>query len=90
MLKATLEALRFVQSRNLNGWISWFSSPTVMQLTSTHANYIPGRISNIQELQMVTHPEPNVHVYACDGTSDDLDVPIKAVSTGLDVLANFI
>lgn len=34
-------------------------------------------MSRIQELQMVT--EEKAHVFAVDGTSDDLDVPIKAV-----------
>lgn len=41
--------------------------------------YPEARISETQELQMVTNPEANVHVFACDGTSDDLDEPIKAV-----------
>jgi threonine synthase len=41
--------------------------------------YPKGRISEMQELQMVTHLSSNVHVFACHGTSDDLDVPIKAV-----------
>ena len=37
-----------------------------------------GRITQIQELQMTTarSEHNNVHVVACDGTSDDLDVPI--------------
>lgn len=37
-----------------------------------------GRITRVQELQMTTVDSPlkNVHVVACDGTSDDLDVPI--------------
>lgn len=39
--------------------------------------YPHGRVSKVQELQMVT--EPKAHVFAVDGTSDDLDVPIKAV-----------
>ena len=38
-----------------------------------------GRISRLQELQMVCCPSPNVHVVAVDGSSDDLDVPIKEV-----------
>jgi O-phospho-L-threonine phospho-lyase len=41
--------------------------------------YPHGRISEIQQLQMVTSPDSNVHVFACDGTSDDLDEPIKYV-----------
>jgi len=41
--------------------------------------YPKGRISKVQEQQMITHPEPNVHVYSVDGTSDDLDVPCRKV-----------
>ncbi|XP_061180477.1 threonine synthase-like 2 [Saccostrea echinata] len=36
-----------------------------------------GRCSQIQELQMTTVLDNNVHVYRVDGTSDDLDIPIK-------------
>ncbi|XP_071089839.1 threonine synthase-like 2 [Haliotis cracherodii] len=36
-----------------------------------------GRTSRVQELQMTTVMEDNVHVYRADGTSDDADVPIK-------------
>ncbi|XP_078310780.1 threonine synthase-like 2 isoform X3 [Crassostrea virginica] len=36
-----------------------------------------GRCSQIQELQMTTVMEDNVHVYRVDGSSDDLDIPIK-------------
>lgn len=39
--------------------------------------YPHGRVSKIQELQMVT--EQKAHVFAVEGTSDDLDVPIKNV-----------
>lgn len=46
--------------------------------------YPAGRISEVQELQMTTHPDRNVHVFACEGTSDDLDVPIKAVLNDAD------
>jgi VCBS repeat-containing protein len=35
------------------------------------------RCSRVQELQMTTVVEDNVFVVACDGTSDELDVPIK-------------
>ena len=38
-----------------------------------------GRISRLQELQMITCPAANVHVVAVDGSSDELDVPIKEV-----------
>ncbi|XP_053315355.1 threonine synthase-like 2 [Spea bombifrons] len=36
-----------------------------------------GRCTKVQELQMTTVIEDNVHVFAVDGTSDELDVPIK-------------
>lgn len=36
-----------------------------------------GRITEIQELQMTTVPEENVHAIAVEGTSDDADVPIR-------------
>lgn len=39
--------------------------------------YPEGRVSRVQELQMVT--EQKAHVFAVEGTSDDLDVPIKNV-----------
>jgi len=38
-----------------------------------------GRCTEIQELQMTTVLEDNIHNFAVEGTSDDLDVPIKAV-----------
>ncbi|NP_001088267.1 threonine synthase-like 2 [Xenopus laevis] len=36
-----------------------------------------GRCTKIQELQMTTVIEDNVHVFSVDGTSDELDYPIK-------------
>ncbi|KAM8939011.1 threonine synthase-like 2 [Pelodytes ibericus] len=36
-----------------------------------------GRCTKVQELQMTTVIEDNVHVFAVDGTSDELDVPIR-------------
>jgi len=36
-----------------------------------------GHCSKIQERQMTTVQEENVHVFRVDGNSDDLDVPIK-------------
>lgn len=36
-----------------------------------------GHCTHIQELQMTTVLEDNVHVYCVEGTSDDLDYPIK-------------
>jgi len=38
-----------------------------------------GRCTTIQELQMTTVLDDNVHNFGVDGSSDDLDVPIKAV-----------
>ncbi|XP_062410973.1 threonine synthase-like 2 [Sardina pilchardus] len=36
-----------------------------------------GRITPVQERQMTTHLQDNVHVLAADGTSDDIDVPLR-------------
>ena len=36
-----------------------------------------GRANQIQELQMTTVTDSNVHVFSTEGTSDDLDKPIK-------------
>ncbi|XP_041091521.1 threonine synthase-like 2 isoform X2 [Polyodon spathula] len=36
-----------------------------------------GRCTPVQELQMTTVKEDNVHVFAAEGTSDDIDVPIR-------------
>uniref|UniRef100_UPI00398E759F threonine synthase-like 2 n=1 Tax=Pristiophorus japonicus TaxID=55135 RepID=UPI00398E759F len=38
-----------------------------------------GRCSLIQELQMTTVIEDNIHVFSVDGTSDELDEPIRNV-----------
>jgi len=38
-----------------------------------------GRISEPQRLQMVTSRHSNITVYAGEGTSDELDVPVKAL-----------
>jgi len=46
-----------------------------------------GRCTMIQELQMTTVLDSNVHCYAVDGTSDDLDVPIKAVFSDSDYVS---
>ncbi|XP_072013695.1 threonine synthase-like 2 [Amphiura filiformis] len=39
-----------------------------------------GRCTMLQELMMTTVSDNNVHVFSVDGTSDDLDIPVKAVS----------
>lgn len=36
-----------------------------------------GRCSKVQELQMTTVLDKNVHVFCGEGTSDDLDIPLK-------------
>ncbi|XP_077098018.1 threonine synthase-like 2 [Siphateles boraxobius] len=36
-----------------------------------------GRVSRVQELQMTTSAADNVHVFAADGTSDDIDVALR-------------
>jgi hypothetical protein len=38
---------------------------------------LQGRCTEIQELQMTTVLDENVHNFAVEGSSDDLDVPIK-------------
>jgi len=47
-----------------------------------------GRCSRIQELQMTTVLEDNVHNFVVEGTSDDLDEPIKAVFADRDYVEN--
>jgi len=39
--------------------------------------YPLNRVSKVQELQMLTMDAPNIHVVAGEGTSDELDVPVK-------------
>ena len=39
--------------------------------------YPKGRISAIQERHMRSIMEPNVHLFEVEGTSNELDVPIK-------------
>jgi len=46
-----------------------------------------GRCTTIQELQMTTVLDDNVHNFGVDGSSDDLDVPIKAVFADPDYVA---
>merc|ERR1719320_2374119 len=47
-----------------------------------------GRCTKIQELQMTTVLDSNVHCFGVDGSSDDLDVPIKAVFADLEYTKN--
>ncbi|XP_061836632.1 threonine synthase-like 2 [Nerophis lumbriciformis] len=39
--------------------------------------YPRGRITQIQEKQMITCLEDNIHVFAADGSSDDIDQPLR-------------
>ncbi|CAG0879068.1 unnamed protein product [Darwinula stevensoni] len=43
--------------------------------------YPKGRCTHVQELQMTTVQSPNVHVFAAEGTSDDLDEVMLAVTS---------
>ena len=43
--------------------------------------YPLGQVSRIQELQMTTEQAENVKVFAFEGGGDDMDAPIKALST---------
>jgi threonine synthase len=43
--------------------------------------YPLGQISRVQELQMTTQTADNVYVFAFEGGGDDMDAPIKALST---------
>ena len=47
-----------------------------------------GRCTQIQELQMTTVLDGNVHCFGVDGSSDNLDVPIKAVFADHQYTAN--
>ena len=47
-----------------------------------------GRCTQIQELQMTTVLDGNVHCFGVDGSSDNLDVPIKAVFADHQYIAN--
>lgn len=44
--------------------------------------YPKHNISPVQELQMNASSENNIHVFATEGTSDDLDIPIKQCFPG--------
>ncbi|XP_018589855.1 threonine synthase-like 2 isoform X1 [Scleropages formosus] len=45
-----------------------------------------GRITSIQERQMTTSLEDNVHVFAADGSSDDIDVPLRRLFADQDLV----
>merc|ERR1712241_174559 len=46
-----------------------------------------GRCTKIQQLQMTTVHDKNIHNFVVDGTSDDLDIPIKKVFADPDFVA---
>ncbi|XP_066514683.1 threonine synthase-like 2 [Hoplias malabaricus] len=45
-----------------------------------------GRITKVQERQMTTCLEDNVHVFAADGSSDEIDVPLRKLFSDLDLV----
>lgn len=47
------------------------------------------RVSRVQELQMTTVDAPNVKVFSADGTSDDIDVPMKSIFADPDFVAKY-
>ena len=47
------------------------------------------RVSRVQELQMTTVDAPNVKVFSADGTSDDIDLPMKNVFADRDFVAKY-
>ncbi|XP_043093221.1 threonine synthase-like 2 [Puntigrus tetrazona] len=45
-----------------------------------------GRVSRVQERQMTCSIADNVHVFAADGTSDDIDVPLRRLFADPDLV----
>ncbi|XP_028829754.1 threonine synthase-like 2 [Denticeps clupeoides] len=45
-----------------------------------------GRITQVQERQMTTVLEDNIHVFAADGSSDDIDVPLRRLFADQDLV----
>ena len=45
-----------------------------------------GRCSKVQELQMTTVLDENVHIFCGEGTSDDLDIPLKNCLTNSELV----
>ncbi|XP_068561795.1 threonine synthase-like 2 [Cebidichthys violaceus] len=48
--------------------------------------YPRGRITPVQEKHMITCLEDNVHVFAADGTSDDIDQPLRRLFADQDLV----
>ncbi|XP_053341855.1 threonine synthase-like 2 [Clarias gariepinus] len=49
-----------------------------------------GRITRVQERQMTTHMEDNVHVFAADGSSDEIDVPLRKLFADQDLVNRYV
>ncbi|KAJ8395592.1 hypothetical protein AAFF_G00030730 [Aldrovandia affinis] len=47
-----------------------------------------GRVTSVQERQMTTSLEDNVHVFAADGSSDDIDVPLRRLFADQNLVKN--
>lgn len=45
-----------------------------------------GRVTRVQERQMTTSIADNIHVFAADGTSDDIDVPLRKLFADPDLV----
>ncbi|TSL28174.1 Threonine synthase-like 2 [Bagarius yarrelli] len=48
-----------------------------------------GRITQVQERQMTTHNKDNVHVFAADGSSDEIDVPLRKLFADQDLVNSY-
>ncbi|XP_055056228.2 threonine synthase-like 2 [Misgurnus anguillicaudatus] len=48
-----------------------------------------GRITRVQERQMTTSIADNIHVFAADGTSDDIDVPLRKLFADPDLVKRY-
>ncbi|XP_062844368.1 threonine synthase-like 2 [Trichomycterus rosablanca] len=48
-----------------------------------------GRITKVQERQMTTHLEDNVHVFAADGSSDDIEAVLRRLFADQDLVNRY-
>ncbi|XP_020495690.1 threonine synthase-like 2 [Labrus bergylta] len=51
--------------------------------------YPRGRITPVQEKHMITCLEDNVHVFAADGSSDDIDQPLRRLFADQDLVKSY-
>ncbi|XP_051907823.1 threonine synthase-like 2 isoform X1 [Hippocampus zosterae] len=51
--------------------------------------YPRGRITPVQEKQMITCLEDNIHVFAADGSSDDIDQPLRHLFADLELVKSY-